>query len=262
MTFWLPVSAALSSQLLTVLTLAYTTSDSVLRLPVSICVGGLTWLFHQTLQHVLENRLRLALLSTAMWIQCIKTFDDLCLTKISVEAHLAGSAPARQNGVATSPAKKPFQMSASPRIAWAFAMLWNARGVGTPWETSKIPPWSGINPGLVPSRRHQIRRHAQAFIISYSVLDNFANLPPPDVSTEVSADRQLLFSRLGEVGAVEALFRGTAVLGFWANTFCAIQMINSAFALAQLVLGLQPVEMLPPVWGRLSEAHSLRNFWG
>lgn len=262
MNFLLPVLAAASSQLLTALTLAYTPSDSVLRLPVSACVASLTWLFHQTLQHALENRLHLALLSTAMWIQCIKTFDELCLTRVSVEAHLAGKACAQQTGAAGSATKKPFRMATTPRIAWALAMLWNARGVGTPWETSKIPPWSTTRPGLLPSRRHEIRRHAQAFITSYLVLDAFANLPPPDVGTEMSADRQLLFSRLSEVGVAEALFRGPAVLGFWANTFCAIHLINSGFSLAQLVLGLQPVEMLPPVWGGLSEAYSIRNFWG
>ncbi|SPO01743.1 related to TRI7 - trichothecene biosynthesis gene cluster [Cephalotrichum gorgonifer] len=265
---WVPLFAALSSQALTVFTLAYTASDSILRIPVSACVAGFTWVFHRTLPDVFENRLYLALLTTTMWIQCIKTFDDLCLSRISVDAQRRQTHD-KQNGRTghhppTVEGRKSSQLPTSPRIAWALAMLWNARAIGTPWVVSKVPAWPKTHPGttVVPSRSHETRRHARAFVISYLVLDVFANLPPPDVAVEMAADRQPLLSRLGDVGAAEAAFRASAVLGFWANTFCVIHLVNSGFGLAHISFGLQPVEMLPPVWGGLSHAYTIRNFWG
>ena len=157
---------------------------------------------------------------------------------------------------------KPFQLSTSPRIIWALAMLWNARGIGTPWQIGRIPSVSKSHTGVGSPHSHELRRHAQAFIISYLVLDVFSCLPPPDIEAEMSADKQRLLTRMGEINAGEAIFRATAVLGFWANTFCAIHLINSAFFIVQLLLNLQPVAMLPPIWGSLSDAYSIRNFWG
>jgi hypothetical protein len=78
----------------------------------------------------------------------------------------------------------------------------------------------------------------------------------------MSPRNEQLFTRLGEVSAEEAMFRFFASFGFWLNTFCVIQLINSLFSLMYLVLHIYPVEMLPPIWGCLSDAYSIRRFWG
>ncbi|KAK3315644.1 membrane bound O-acyl transferase family-domain-containing protein [Apodospora peruviana] len=250
MTSWFPpLSLALTSQSLTALAFAYTKTDSILRLPVSVCVAALTWQFHHTLPDVLANRLLMTLLTTPMWIQCIKTFDDLCITRISFEKEKKRSP---NQGLQTN-----------SRISWALAMLWNARGIGTPWQIDRLPPWSYHQPsGWIPSRRRELLRHARNFVICYFVLDVFASQPPPDLEGMMAVDNQALFSRLCIMSAEEVIFRFAAVFGFWLNTFCSITILNSIFSLAYLTVFLRPVEMVPPIFGKLSDAYTLRQFWG
>ncbi|KAM7198354.1 acetyltransferase pyr8 [Rhypophila sp. PSN 637] len=248
MTSWLlPVSLAFASQALAVLAFAYTTADSILRLPVSVCVAALTWQFHQKIQDdVLANRLLMTLLTTPIWIQCIKTFDDLCLTRISVE---------KQNEWKAIKVKS--------RISWALAMLWNARGVASPWQINRLPPWSYHQPaGWVPSRCRELLRHIRNFVICYFVLDVFASQPPPDLEGMMAVDNQALFSRLCTMSTEEIIFRFAAVFGFWLNTFCSITLLNSIFSIFYLTILMQPVEMVPPIFGKLSDACTLRGFWG
>ncbi|KAK3311973.1 membrane bound O-acyl transferase family-domain-containing protein [Apodospora peruviana] len=248
-----PFSLALTSQTLTALAFTYTASDSILRIPISVGVVALTWQFHQTVQDVLTpNQLLMALLTTGMWIQCIKTFDDLSLTRISVEKQEQWTTLNHRRrgffkGVETT----------GSRISWALVMLWNARGIGTPWQIDRLPVWAA---GWVPSRRHELSRHTRNFVICYFVLDVFAHRPPPDLDRLMAVDNQSLFSRLCCITTEEVIFRFAAVSAFWLNTFCLVIFLNSIFSVLYLLI--LPVEMVPPIYGKLSDTYTLRNFWG
>ena len=238
---------AITSQALTTSSLGFTRPSNLARPAIALSVIWLTWLFNQAIHDALQSRLHVALLSTGMWIQCLKTLDDLCLTKLSFDEE----------------AKKSTTMSSS-RLYFGISNLWNMRGVGTSKVISQIPFWS-YSPGRlssVPSRGQEMIRHVRNATISYLILDIFACQPPPDLENMMSPQNELLLSRMGQIGAEEAIFRLFAVFGFWLNTFCVIHLVNSIFCLSYLILGLYPVEMLPPIWGRLSEAYTIRRFWG
>ncbi|KAM0354334.1 hypothetical protein ACHAPU_001378 [Fusarium lateritium] len=232
------------SQFLTVYALGFTAPSNLLRPVIAVVVCWITWLFNQAIYDALQSRLHVALLSTGMWIQCLKTFDDLCLSRLSFDREAS--------------ALPKFAIN---RLLFGFSNLWNMRGVGTSKEISQIPPWSSKD-SLVPSRGQETKRHAKNAIIAYLVLDVFANQPPPDLEKMMSPRNEQLLARFGEVNSEEAIFRLFASFGFWLNTVCVIQLTNSAFSLLYLGLNIYPVKMLPPIWGRLSDAYSIRRFWG
>ncbi|KAF5665702.1 acetyltransferase [Fusarium heterosporum] len=232
------------SQALTAFAIGFTTPSNLLRPTIALFVCWLTWAFNQAIYDALHSRLHVALLSTGMWIQCLKTFNDLCLSGLSFEDE-ASALP------------KP----TIDRISFGFSNLWNMRGVGTSKEISQIHPWSSKD-SLIPSRGQEAKRHARNVIISYLILDVFANQPPPDLDNMMAPRNEQLLARFGEVSSEEAIFRLFASFGFWLNTFCVIQLINSAFSLLYLGCNVYPVEKLPPIWGRLSDAYSIRRFWG
>ncbi|TVY76489.1 Acetyltransferase pyr8 [Fusarium oxysporum f. sp. cubense] len=240
MTAFVAFCLALVPQGLTAWALGFTASANLVRPVIAAIVVLLTWFFNQAILDALPSRLHVALLSTGMWIQCLKTFDDLCLSRLSFEG--------------TSP-------SLTKRLSFGVSNLWNMRGVGTSKQISQIPPWSSQTPSLVPSRSQELRRHARNAIISYLILDVFAAQPPPDPNM-ISPQNEHLLTRIGQIMPEEAIFRFFATFGFWLNTFCVIHLINSTFSLLYLSLNLYPVEMLPPIWGRLYEAYSVRRFWG
>lgn len=244
---------AATSQALTAFALGFTAPGNLVRPAIALVVAWLTWIFNQAIDDALPSRLHIAMISTGMWIQFLKSLDDLCLTKVSF-------------GDEETTAKKspPTSRSAISRLRFGVSNLWNMRAVGTAHQISKIPSWSSSPATLshVPSRGQEILRHVKNATLSYLVLDVFANQPPPDLENLMSPRNELLFTRLGEIDAQEALFRLGAVLGFWLNTFCVIHLVNSVFSLGYLISGLYPVRMLPPVWGRLSDAYTIRRFWG
>ncbi|KAK6723622.1 hypothetical protein SNK04_002468 [Fusarium graminearum] len=244
---------AATSQALTAFALGFTAPGNLVRPAVALVIAWLTWIFNQAIDDALPSRLHIAMISTGMWIQVLKSLDDLCLTKVSF-------------GDEETTAKKspPTSSSTMSRLRFGVSNLWNMRGVGTAHQISKIPSWSSSPATLshVPSRRQEVLRHVKNATLSYLVLDVFANQPPPDLENLMSPRNELLFSRLEEIDAQEALFRLGAVLGFWLNTFCVIHLVNSVFSLGYLISGLYPVRMLPPVWGRLSDAYTIRRFWG
>ncbi|CAG1996730.1 unnamed protein product [Fusarium graminearum] len=244
---------AATSQALTAFALGFTAPGNLVRPAVALVIAWLTWIFNQAIDDALPSRLHIAMISTGMWIQFLKSLDDLCLTKVSF-------------GDEETTAKKspPTSSSTMSRLRFGVSNLWNMRGVGTAHQISKIPSWSSSPATLshVPSRRQEVLRHVKNATLSYLVLDVFANQPPPDLENLMSPRNELLFSRLEKIDALEALFRLGAVLGFWLNTFCVIHLVNSVFSLGYLISGLYPVRMLPPVWGRLSDAYTIRRFWG
>lgn len=269
------LSFAIASQGLTALALGYTVPSNPLRLAVAAAVFALTWLFYQTIPDELESRLHVALLSTGMWIQSIKSFDDLCLTGLSFDQETATqtvegpgtSTPARGPNRTRRTSSIPFCESHSrgfpSRLFFGLGSLWNMRGVGTSVAITQIPIWSSRHGhSFVPSRNQELKRHVKNFALSYLVLDAFSMQPQPDLDNMLSARNERLLSRLADVSAEEAVFRFFATFGFWLNTFCIIQLINSLFGLLYIGLNLHPVEMVPPIWGKLSDAYSVRGFWG
>ncbi|KAI9164114.1 hypothetical protein HJFPF1_05751 [Paramyrothecium foliicola] len=244
----MPVSAAIgfaiAAQTSTALAIGYTARRTPVRFLVAAAVFGLIWLFNNSIQDGFESRLHVALLSTAMWIQSLKSLDDLCLTGISFRPGTVtpgvslgcDNKPLSDGLIELEEPSRPQDLQKSTsqcanKLLFGFGMLWNMRGVGTMAQISQIPPWSRQDRFFVPLRIQELKRHIKNALLCYFVLDVFANQHPPDIELFMSPKKEKFFSRLTEIGAEEAIFRVFTVLGFWLNTFCVIQFINSVLCL-------------------------------
>ncbi|UZP34838.1 hypothetical protein NXS19_002654 [Fusarium pseudograminearum] len=74
---------AATSQALTAFALGFTAPGNLVRPAIALVVAWLTWIFNQAIDDALPSRLHIAMISTGMWIQFLKSLDDLCLTKVS-----------------------------------------------------------------------------------------------------------------------------------------------------------------------------------
>jgi hypothetical protein len=272
MTVQAAIGLAATCQTIAALAVGFTEPSNPLRPAAVVIILLLTWLFDHQIQDGLNSRIHVALLSTTMWIQSLKVFDDLCLTRLSFEGEIADHALERKGGncqptsaktkrIATIRPWETFKSQFAKRLVFAVENLWNMRGIGTKMEIATIPPWSSEDLLFVPSRNKELKRHIRNLILSYLILDLFANQPLPDLEM-ISHKRETLLGRIAEIGTEEVIFRFFATLGFWVNTFCVIQFINSAVSLFYIGLYLYPIEMTPPIWGKLSDAYSVRQFWG
>lgn len=231
----------------------------------------LTWKFSEIIQEESVNPLCVALISTAMWIQCLKSFDDLCLTRLSftagepIQKTLIVAGDTSMTTIPGPIISQPWLSHSSEavdRLSFGLSILWNMRGVGTRAEITQIPPWSRKNKFFLPSRSQETRRHVENIGLSFLVLAFFATRGTRNVDNFMSPNQEKLLTRLDEISLAEGVFRFAASFSFWLNLFCIIQAVNSFFGILYVGLGLYPVKMVPPMWGKLSDAVSIRKFWG
>lgn len=253
---------AFPSQILTIFALGFLPPSNPLRLPIAAIVAFRAWLFCQFVQGQFESRMIVALLSAAMWIQSVKTFVDLCLTKLSYDREDAVARGrtyrSRWSSMST---QTSFSDTMGSRFQFGLRNLWNMRGIGTTAQIAVLPPWSTEDPKFIPSPEREVHRHLKNIILSYLVLELFSFQPSPDMKM-LARRNEGLFGRLSEITAEEAIFRFFFTIGFWVNSFCIIQFINSLFCLVYVGFEMYPVRQVPPIWGRLSDAYSVRQFWG
>jgi hypothetical protein len=258
-----PLVIAMLSAFLTTMTMAFTGKRAKIRRLMAVLVVLLTIKFIQACQTSLENRLWKALITTIMWIQCIKTFDDLCLTDTSAQdgVFLVEGVFEGEEISGFERGRDVLSTKIYTKLTWAIGMLWNMRGIHTSWSIKRIPPFSIINPNNVPSRMSFLRGHCRTIVLAYLLLDLFANQPPPDL-TMILKNRQHFLFRLSEITIEDFVFRVSVVLGFWLNTMCIVAMIHSLLAVVHIGFRLQNPSLWPPIFGQLSEAYSIRRFWG
>lgn len=263
---------AIISASITATTMSFTKANSETRIVATILVTITTFEFHQAIDACVENRLWKALITTAMWIQCLQSLDNLCLTRISYtggsnlppKTHLHndnGSRSEMTSSLKETTRPKPPKLSRA-QISWGWSMLWNMRAVLTPWSIKNIPPFSYTRKKFLPTRGRFLLMHMRTIMLASFILDIFNQLPPPNIEDTMSQKHQYLFSRLSEVTVEELVVRIFAVLGFWINTACTVSLINSAFAVIHVGLRLQDPVSWPPIFGKLSESYSVRHFWG
>ena len=263
----IPILAIAFSGLACSLTFAFAKPTSKLRLTTSFFSAGLTFIFHVSLHGTLENRLWKALATTCMWIQWLKSFDDLCLTRVSFENEHKDVGANRVGPVANGGVQAPHTdcryAGHRARFNWALGMLWNMRGIGTQWGIKNIPLFSQADKSYVPSRGRFIVQHLLVLLITFVILDAFSH-QTPDAETMIllSVQKQHLLSRYSEVTHLELIIRASIVLSFWLNTVCTVAMIHSTLAIIHVGLFISDPVQWPPIFGSISQMYTVRQFWG
>lgn len=149
------------------------------------------------------------------------------------------------------------------RLGWGWSTMLSFRHTNTPYEIRNVPPFRTSDLTYIPSRWTFTVRQAIVAAVCYLTLDLLDfRPPPPNVNEIFSRSRIPLFRRFHEVTGEQWKLRVFSTFGFAFTFFCIIQGFYSAVAAATVGLGLSDVASWRPVFGSLSDAYNLRNFWG
>ncbi|EKD21749.1 tat pathway signal sequence [Drepanopeziza brunnea f. sp. 'multigermtubi' MB_m1] len=149
------------------------------------------------------------------------------------------------------------------RLAWGFKSIMSFRDVNTPFEVKNVPHFVPEDPSYVPTKPAFFVRSAIILAACYLIIDLIESRPPPSDAAEIfSADKLQLWKRRGEVTVQEVIVRTAASAGFWVLLRCAIMGGASAINMVLVALNSVPVESCRPIMGPISEAYTLRGFWG
>ncbi|KAH7411283.1 membrane bound O-acyl transferase family-domain-containing protein [Cadophora sp. MPI-SDFR-AT-0126] len=153
--------------------------------------------------------------------------------------------------------------SAGERICFGFRSIFSFRDCGTPFEVKNVPPFIYNDPSFVPSAPAFILRSAVTAIICYFVIDFIESQPPPPNAAQIfSLEKVSVLRRLGEITQQEALTRIAASSGFWVVLSSLMMGSSSLVNIVCVLLGLSKVENCKSLLGPMSEAYTVRGFWG
>ncbi|KAJ5264844.1 Acetyltransferase pyr8 [Penicillium rubens] len=129
---------------------------------------------------------------------------------------------------------------------WAFFL--NFRGVGTTWEARNVPYHAAYlqqnSTGQTLSRKRYILREIAIIIWQYLLID----LIEMGMKNTTHEDRTHLFGPGLEYRYFDATFEQ--------------YILSRAYFLILVIFGIASPESCRPAFGRMSEAYSVRGFWG
>ncbi|KAL2070386.1 hypothetical protein VTL71DRAFT_13412 [Oculimacula yallundae] len=153
--------------------------------------------------------------------------------------------------------------SALQRLTFGLQSMLSFRDCGTPHEVKNVPPFIYNDPSFVPSAAAFITRSAVTAIICYFVIDFIESQPPPPNAAEIfSADKVSVLTRWKEITLEEVVTRIAASSGFWVIMSTTQTLFSSVVNIVSVSLGLSKVENCKALLGPMSEAYTIRGFWG
>lgn len=218
----LATAAAMQLLLLAIVTLAHRLGAPVKSAALA-AVGALLWhAFQTTAADFTGNRVTKAVFFCCLLLQYLRAIDVVLL--------------------APPPPYPPAD------TIEAFNVLWNMRDIGGPRQIPRIPPNRYSRPGRGPSRIGFLTRHVTSLACTYVLLE-VATLAPPRRAAPTS-------------GAEAVLIPVLATAAFWTTLSLFLSLIYDVLAITQVALFLSEPADWPPLFGRITDAWSIRQFWG
>ena len=149
------------------------------------------------------------------------------------------------------------------RLEFGLSVTLNPRQLNTPHQVKNVPRWSHHEPQHVPSRNSFLRRTAISVVISYMIVDLCSlGAQPERNATLFSDDKVALFTLFESLEFEEIVIRAIASFMLWLNVFCVFKIFHGLLVILAVGSGFSEVRDWPPPFGPLSEAYSVRRFWG
>ena len=173
-----------------------------------------------------------------------------------------------RTGKKTTKIKNKSTASLRPSTAWrrlrfGFSVTANPRQVNTPYQVKNVPRWSRGKPQRLPSRGKFLGRTAINVFLSYMIVDLCSLGAQPERNAILfSDDKVALFRRLGGLDAEDIVIRVLASLVLWLNIFCIFRIFHGLLVFLAVGSSFSEVRDWPPPFGHISEAYSVRRFWG
>lgn len=153
-------------------------------------------------------------------------------------------------------------MTAWQRLRFGYHISVSTRKAATPYQVKGLSPFSGQDPQYVPSRGVFLLNKAVILLLCYLVMDFSSLASQPDQNPVLYHPSRISWLNAENLGAEPLLIRSTTALGFWVNLYCIVQFYMGIFAFFTVGIGASKVEDWPPCFGPVSEAYSVRRFWG
>lgn len=158
---------------------------------------------------------------------------------------------------------QPATTSWRRRLRFGLDVSLNPRLVNTSYQVKNVPRWSQGEPQRVPSRGSFLRRTAFIVLLNYLAVDLSSLGAQPERNAVLFSDQKVaLFRRWDSLGPEELVVRALASFMLWLNIYCIFRIFHGLIVLLAVGSGFSKVQDWPPPFGPLSEAYSVRRFWG
>ena len=149
------------------------------------------------------------------------------------------------------------------RLRFGLGVTLNPRLVNTAYQVKNVPRWSQGEPQQVPSRGYFLRYTVFIILLNYLIVDSCSLAAQPERNALLFSDEKVaLLTRWNSLGPEEIVVRVLASLMLWLNIYCIFRIFHGLIVLLAVGFGLSKVQDWPWPFGPLSEAYSVRQFWG
>ena len=152
---------------------------------------------------------------------------------------------------------QPATTSWRRRLRFGLDVTLNPRLVNTSYQVKNVPRWSQGEPQRVPSRGSFLRRTAFIVLLNYLAVDLSSLGAQPERNADLFSDQ-----RWNSLGPEELVVRVLASFMLWLNIYCIFRIVHGLIVLLAVGSGFSKVQDWPPPFVPLSEAYSVRRFWG
>ena len=157
---------------------------------------------------------------------------------------------------------KTTQGSFGSRLAFGRKVARSSRMVGTPWEAKNVAPFSPRDPDYVPTRACIIVQNLWIIATSLLLREIFMEVEMSIDPFYTARAREPFLTRLGEVSREEVMARVVLAIAFWVLSYCGVQILVGTMTLLSALNKSSEIRELRPLFGSLSEAYTVRGYWG
>ena len=243
---------------LLVLIVGFTKPSSPVRrafLPIFVY---LVYAFVVGAQYRISNSFHASFGASDAWLTLLQYVDIALLSKWDFD--YGGPSP-------LAPPKKEKPISKRDtfwnRLSFGVYAASSYRCSGTSFEVPNLARFDSKNPSYVPSRGKYLRWAIFRVVVVYFVLDALTSFNDPAAMAPLFAENKIpLLPRLFDLTLQEAITRTVTSFLFWFVNFLVLMLFFDIPGIICVATGLSGVEWWRPPFNRITEAYTLRRYWG
>lgn len=151
-----------------------------------------------------------------------------------------------------------------PAIPWVADLILNKRRIRQPGQVKNLPVFDSRNPHKIVSRRELVMFRATRFALFYLLLDFLSTQLMENAEVKFAIGKENLLYRIvcGELSSSDAAESIGGIIGFGVSGVMFIIGCHDLGSVLVVGSGLGNVADWPPLFGPITEAYSVRRFWG
>lgn len=259
-----------------ILTIAFTSSSSLLRpafLPILV-IGAYPAVL--SCSNVVQRNTWAGFVSGNIVVGLFHYVEVALVSKWSFEAQgptsnassgvkLPKTSSKKQTDETQRQSRKSLWSEIGGRLRFGYLVKTSSRNEGTPWVVKNTPSFSSKHAKFVPSRKAFCLQKLAMIVFTFLFVDILSQESKPleDNARLYSSGKVRIFTGDGNnLSTEQILIRLVTVILYWISTALVIDAVGSMFAVLSVALYIKDVEHYPPNFGSVSEAYTIRRFWG